>query len=233
MSIKKSLLGLAAVAIVTMAFASPATATDGKLRDITGTELIAENTVLHLVGWTKFTTEAGSFVCHTTWNIKAVGGTGTTGSATSYTAPDPTKCTGTGLFNGCKVTKYEVKNLPYHVTITDNGRVDITGNIEIHNTYSSCAMTTTLLTFSEIQLTPLKTGTRTVTGTENKLGETAALNEPIAGFEVDGSKGPGGVGSGLMHIKDIFGAESTGEITFSGEFELTSDTRCTYEISAT
>jgi hypothetical protein len=229
MSIKKSLLALAVAATAAMAFASPAMATDGVLRDVGGgTAPIAENTVLHLIGWTKFSTPNASFECHVTWSIKAVGTSGTTGSVTSYTIPDTTKCTKTGGWNTCAVKSHEAKNLPYHATITDNGRVDITGNIQIHSTYSGCVIKTTLLTIQEIQLTPLATGTRAVTGTEGKLGGTAALNEAIAGFEIDGF-----TGGGEVHMEDIFGGKSTEPFTsLTGEFELTSPERCTYEITA-
>ena len=230
MSIKKSLLALVAAAIATMALASSAMATDGVLRDHVGTEPIKENTVLHLVGWTKFTTANGSFECHRTWNIKAVGNAGSTGEVTAFTIPDTTKCTNSGAYAGCKVKTHETKNLPYHVTVTDNGRIDITGKIQIYSEYSNCLMKSTLLTFEEIQLTPKKTGTTVPapTGTENKLGATAALNETIAGFEI------GGLTAGPIHIVNIFGGESTENITgLTGEFELTSPQRCTYEITAT
>jgi len=229
MSIKKSLLTLAAAAMATMALASPAMATDGVLRDTSGTSTIPGNTVLHLVGWTKFTTVQTSYECHLTLNIKVIGGTGTTGEVTAFAVPDKSKCIGGGLFNGCTLKSHEANNLPYHVTITDNGRVDITGNIEIHSTYSGCLMKTTMRTYKEIQLTPLKTGTRAVTGTENTLGETAGLNEAIAGFEFDGFNE-----GAEVHMESIFGAKSSEAITgIPGELELTSDTRCTYEISAT
>ena len=230
MSVKKSLLAITVAATAVMAFASPAMATDGVLRyHHAGTPTVPAGTVLHLVGWTKFTTAQTSYECHLTWNIKVIGATGTTGELTTFAVPDKSKCKGGGLFNGCTLQSHEAKNLPYHVTITNNGRIDITGNIEIHSTYSGCLMKTTMRTYKEIQLTPLKTGTRTVTGTENKLGETASLNETIAGFEVDGFNE-----SAVVHMEDIFGGKSTEAITgIPGELELTSDTRCTYEISAT
>ena len=228
MSIKKSLLALAVAATAAMAYASPAMATDGKIRaHHAGTPEIPAGTVLHLVGWTKFTTAKGSFNCHVTWNIETT--SGSTGKATTFDVPDMSKCTATGSFNGCKVNGFAAKNLPYHVTVTDNGRIDITGNIQIHSTYSNCLLKTTLRTLQEFQLTPLKTGEGVVTGTENRLGVTAALGETIAGFEIDGIN-PGSE----VHMEDIFGGKASEAISsITGELELTSPQRCTYEITAT
>ena len=230
MSIKKSLLALIVAAMATMAFASPALATDGVLRDTNGgTAPIPENTALHLIGWTKFATPNASFECHVTSTIKAVGTTGNTGSVTVFTIPDTTKCKGGGLLAGCTVMSHESKNLPYHATVTSNGRLDITGTIEIHSTYvSGCLAKTTLLTLSEVTLIPLKTGERVVTGTEGRLGVTANLNEPIAGFELTGF-----TAKGEVHIVDAFNHAFTEKLTaVSGEFEIAGTERCTYEITA-
>ena len=232
MSIKKSMLALAVAAMATMAFASSAMATDGVFRDVTGTTEMGANRELHMIGWMKFlTTPRGSYECHVTAIVKST--TASTGTVTNLTVPDTTKCTGTGLLNGCKLKAHEPTNLPWHVTVTDNGRIDITGNIVIHIKYSNCLAKEVTLTFEEIQLTPLATGERVVTGTSNKLGGTAVLNEPIAGFEVDGSKiDTEPVTKGTAHVKDIFGGEKTEEATPTGELELTEADRCTWEISA-
>ena len=228
MSTKKSLLALLAAAMATMAFASPALATDGVLRDVQTGSPIAAGTVLHAVGWTKNTTANASFECHVTWNIEAIGSTGTTANVTTLTVPDTTKCTYTGLYKGCTLKTHEAKNLPYHVTVTDNGRLDITGNIELHYTFSGCLVKTTLLKLSEVRLTPLLTGSRAVTGTENKLGSTAVLNEPIAGFEVDEF-----TANGKMIIVSSFGTKSEEALeSVSGEIELTAGSRCTYQVSS-
>ena len=231
MSIKKSMLALAVAAMATMAFASSAMATDGKFRDVTGTAEMGANRELHAVGWAKFETGAGSYECHVTAIVKSTNAS--TGTVTKFDVPDTTKCTGKELLNGCKLTAHEPTNLPWHVTVTDNGRIDITGNIVIHIKYSNCLAKEVTLTFEEIQLTPLATGERVVTGTSNKLGGTAVLNEPIAGFEVDGSKiDTEPVTKGTAHVKDIFGGEKTEEATPTGELELTEADRCTWEISA-
>jgi len=239
MSIKKSMLALAVAAMATMAFASSAMATDGKFRDVTGTAEMGVNRELHAVGWAKFTTAKGSYTCHVTSIVKSSSSSSTsasTGTVTKFDVPDTTKCTGTGLLNGCKLKAHKPENLPWHVTVTDNGRIDITGNIVIHIEYSSCLAPTVTLTFDEIQLTALGTkNKRTVTGTENRIGDTAALNEEIAGFEIDSSKVdevPGPVTKGTAHVKDPFGGETTEEATPTGEFELTDADRCTWEISA-
>jgi hypothetical protein len=231
MSIKKSLLALAAAAMATMAFASSAMATDGVLRDHTGeTKPIAENTELHLIGWVKITTNSSSFECHVTAIVKATGTTGTTGDVNTFTVPDTTKCTGTGGLNGCKLKAHD-PTTPYHLTVTDNGRVDVTktgGTIVLHLEYDACLVKKVTLTINEVQLTPKKTGTTPVppTGTQNTLGATAALGETIAGFEISS-------GTGVEHVENIFGGKSEETATLSGELELKSPTRCTYEITAT
>ena len=228
MSIKKSLLALAAAAMATMAFASPAMATDGVIRDHEGTAAIGNNTEVHMIGWAKFTTGKGSFECHVTAVIKATGATGSTGDVTTFNVPDTTKCTGTGLLNGCKLTSHS-SNTSFHATVTSNGKIDITktgGKVTIINTFSGCLVKNLTTTFSSIELTPLKTGTTSPapTGTENRLGVTAALNEPIAGFEFEASA--------VMHVEDIFGGKTEEAVITTGKFEITGAARCTYEISA-
>ena len=235
MSIKKSMLALAVAAMATMAFVSSAMATDGVFKDVTGTAEMGANRELHAVGWAKFTTEAGSYTCHVTSIVKSTNAS--TGTVTKFDVPDTTKCTGTGLLNGCKLKAHKPENLPWHVTVTDNGRIDITGNIVIHIEYSSCLAPTVKLTFDDITLTPKKTGTTTPapTGTENRLGVTAALNEPVAGFELDGSsltEPDGKTVAGTAHIKDLFGGEKSEVATATGESELSAADRCTWEVSA-
>jgi len=223
-----------------MAFAAPAmAATDGSLVDHNNTEeVIPPNTVLHTVGWAKFATAAGSLECHVTSAVKATGTTGSTGDVTSFTVPDTTKCTGTGLLNGCKLASH-TSNTEYHVTVTSNGRLDVTkeekkGVITITNTFSSCLAKKITLTFTEVQLTPLKTGTTKATGTEGRLGATAVLKETIAGFEIDGTTGPELEKKptiGVADVEDAFGGTKQEPITgVSGEFELTGSARCTWEI---
>jgi hypothetical protein len=223
MSIKKSLLALAVLALAMMGFASSAMAGTGKLVHHEGTTPIPEGREMHSVGWAKFATGTGTFTCHTTSVTKATGTTGTTGQVTAFTVPDTTKCTGTGFANGCKLKSHQSTNLPYSSTVTNTGRVDITGSIVLDNVYEGCVLKKATLTFSSIELTPLKTGSRVVTGTENRLGETANLKETIAGFEIDSA-------SGTVEREDIFGGKSTEAVTGSGEFELTSPDRCTWEI---
>jgi len=235
MSIKKSMLALAVAAMATMAFASSAMATDGKIRDVTGTGEMGANRELHAVGWAKFETGSGSYECHVTSIIKSTNAS--TGTITKFDVPDTTKCTGGGVLGKCKLTAHEPTNLPWHVTITDNGRIDVTGTIVIHIKYKECVAKEVTLTFDEIQLTPLSTVTpHEATGTAGRLGVTAALNEPIAGIEIDASSllDEGKTVKGTAHVKDIFGGEVTEEAAATGESELSSATeRCTWEISAT
>ena len=236
MSIKKSLLAFVAAAMATMAFASPAFAADGVLRDVGSGEPIKEFTVLHVVGWAKFETVSGaSLECHVTANIEATGKGGNTANVTKFTIPTTSQCTGAGSLKGCVVKTHESKNLPWAATVTSDGRVDISGNMEIHNTFSGCLVKTTLLTLSEVTITPLKTGTKNITGGtgEAKLGATAALGEPIAGFEITGF-----TAKGEVHIESSLGTKSTEALkAVTGEFELTKEEggvaqRCTYEITA-
>ena len=230
MNIKKSLLALLAAAMATMAFASPAMATDGFIRDATTNETIHGGTALHLVGWTKFTTGGSSLECHVTSIIKSI--TGSTGEVSVLTTPDTTKCKGAGALNGCTVKTDEAKNLPYDITVTENGRVDISGKIELHNTYSGCLVKTTLVKLSELTLTPLATGTRAITGGtagNALLGGTAALNEPVAGFEVDGF-----TANGKVQVESSLGTKSEEALAgFTGEVEFREkEDRCTYKITA-
>ena len=228
MIIKKSLLALVAAVMASMALASAALAAeDGTLVDQEGIITIPAGTVLHSIGWAKFATAAGSLECHVTATVEATGASGTTADVTAFTVPDTSKCTGTGLFQNCNMKTEESKNLPYHATVTSDGKVDVTGDIEIHSTYSKCLAKTTLLTLSEVTLTPLKAGERAVTGTAGKLGETAALNEPISGVEIGGF-----TAKGEVHIESSLGTKSTEALkSVSGEFELTEGDRGTWAVT--
>jgi hypothetical protein len=226
MSVKKNLLALAIMAMATVAFASSAMAGTGRVLDVNTGAPIPENHQLHYVGWAKFSSGTGSYTCHVTAVIKATGTAGATGQVTQFTVPDTSKCTGTGSESGCKLKGYIATNLPYHVTPTAGGVVaqpdfDVTGNIVIHKEYENCFVKGTTLTFSEITLIPLKTGTTVATGTAGKLGTTAKEGEPIAGVELSGI--------GEYHLLDFF-SETTGAVTASGELELAAADRCTWKL---
>jgi hypothetical protein len=230
MNIKKSLLALAVMAMAMMAFASSATAGTGKIVHFTNNTDIPANRVLHFIGWAEFKTITGSFKCHVTANYKAT--TASTGHITEFTVPDTTKCTGGGFLNGCKLKTHVPTNLPWHVTVTAGGAgiqpdFDVTGNINIHNTYENCFASSATLTFSSVTLAPLKTGASvepTSTGTLGKASGTAAEGVAIAGVEIveSGSKG-------TVDIKDGFGEHSEA-VTAAGHLELTELDRCTWKI---
>jgi hypothetical protein len=223
MSIKKSLLAIAVLAISMMGFASSASAAeDGTLVDVTGNVPIAAGTTLHLTGWAKFVGGLGSEECHVTSVVNAT--SDTTGEVTNFSVPDVSKCKN-GIL-GCTLSDVTSDNLPYHVTVTKND-LDVTagakGAINITNTYDGafCAIRgISKLTFpTGITLTPQKTGTNVVTNTGNRLGGTVGAGEPIAGTDLSGS-GVIDKPSGAME-----------NITASGELELTEATkRCTYKI---
>jgi len=232
MSMKKSLLALAATALALMGFASSAmAATDGVVRDVTTNAIIPNATELHAVGFAKFRDPAtgGTFECHVTSVIKAEGATGTTGKVTSFGIPDTTKCTGGGVLAFCTLTSNTTDNLPYHATVTPPGAgipagdFDVTGNIVLTQNFGGfCPIAgANKITFNAITLTPLKTGAEAVTGTSGRLGTTAALNDPIAGIELSGT--------GTLDKPD----GSTAVIEASGKLELSSATqRCTWKIAA-
>jgi hypothetical protein len=223
MSIKKSLLAVAVLAVSMMGFASVASAAeDGTLVDVTGNVPIVAGTTWHLTGWTKFAGGLGSIECHNTMVIKWT--SDTTGEVTNLSVPDVTKCKNAIL--GCTLTNVTTDNLPYHVTVTKTD-FDVTagasGPIRITHTYEGafCAIRgVSSWTYANgITLTPLKTGTNVATNTAGHLGGTAAAGEPIAGFEKSGS--------GI--IDKPSGAQEN--ITTSGEVELSEATkRCTYKI---
>jgi hypothetical protein len=217
MSIRKSLLTLAATALMLMGFASPTMAAeDGIIRDVSTGSLIAQGTELHAVGSVKYVIWLGSFECHVTAVIKATGTAGTTAQITSFTIPDTTKCTGSGFLAGCKIKSAITTNLPYSVTVTP-ADLEVTGNMVFLNEYPSCVLAKQTMKFYKFTLRTLKTGTDVVTGTNGHLGTTAEEGEPIAGFELEAT--------GVMP------GPPDKEITTTGELELTSPERCTYYLS--
>jgi hypothetical protein len=227
MSIKKSLLALAAMAIAAMGFASSAmAATDGVVRHVPNGTIIPAGRELHFIGRAKFSTEGGSYECHVTSVVKVEGSTGTTGSMTVFTVPDTTLCTGTGLLNGCKLKGHQGIFLPWHVTATP-ADFDLTDSfqIQISYTFGNCLAKSVGFNFNSITLSPLNTNfPRTVTGTFGRLGDTAAANEPIAGVELSGS--------GTARVENIFGGIQSEWVTASGELELTDSDRCTWFLNA-
>jgi hypothetical protein len=226
MSIKKSLIVLAAMAIALTGFASSAlAATDGVVRDVTDNSLIPENRELHFIGFFRFDVPSvANFRCHVTTIVKITGATGTTGHVKTFTVPDFTKCTGGGTLANCTLSSFSTNTetgSPWHVTATPTD-FDVTGNIIISNTFASsfCLLSgkSVSLTFSSITLKPLKTGSNGATGTFNHLGTTAAAGEPIAGVEIEGTgTAEGGV---------------SGEVKASGELELTEADRCTWKLAS-
>jgi hypothetical protein len=216
-------------------FASSAVAaTDGVIRDAVTGAIIPENRELHGVGWASF--EAGSIgkmTCDITSVIKMIGPTGTTGNVTNFSVPDVTKCTWTSFIAGCHLTSNTTRNLPYHVTVTPPavgntggdfavtpgaaGIIILTQNIS--GNLCPIADTDASVTVNSPTLKPLKTGSRVVTNTLNKLGETSGREEPIAGIEFESTG-----------VLDAAGSETP--ITIKGELELTEIDRCTWKIAA-
>jgi hypothetical protein len=227
MSIKKSMLALAVAAFAAMGLASSATAaTDGVVRDVTNNAIIPNGTVQHAVGWAKYVNEENESVeCHATSNLTSTGTEGKTGH-TTFEVPDVSKCTTSGsLLGPCTVVSVTPTNGPYHVTVTPTD-FDVTGTIVIHTDFDGpfCLVDETTLTFSAITLTPTKTGNRAVTGTTIKLGATAAAGDPIAGVHLEGS--------GEVHIKNVFGGETTEPVTATGELAVTGTNTCTWKLAA-
>jgi hypothetical protein len=240
MSIRKSLIAVAAMALALMGFASSAmAATDGVIRDTVDNSIIPANREVHLIGWAKFDTSSGNYECHVTSVLKVTGSTGTTGHVKTFTVPDRSKCTGSGFLSGCTLTAFSnnTEGLhPWHVTVTPPSETIPAGDfdvkpesesekIEIHNTFGgSCfgSGQSVTLKFSTITLKPLQTGTTTITGVPagtGHLGGTATAAEPkIAGAEISGT---GTVEGGLG-----------GSVTATGELEVTEADRCTWKITA-
>jgi hypothetical protein len=227
MSIKKSLLVLAALALAMMGFASLASAAeDGTVVDVKTGHFMTAGEEMHLVGWAEFHNSGGTgIICHVTAVL--VAHDDTTGTVTNFSIPDTTKCKGTQALAQCKVKSDEVTNLPYHATATPPdeatpaGQIDVTGNIVIHNKLEGflCPKEITL-TFSEIILKPLETGGSPITGGAGLgagAGNTAEAGDPIAGVEIRGS--------GTSHISGI-----EDKVQATGELELTSDDICTWII---
>lgn len=214
MSIKRSLATVAAAALASMALAPSALAAeDGTIVEINASDY---------QGWAKFNIPGvGSYECHVTAKSEITGDTG--GKVLQFTVPDTTKCTGTGVIEGCKLSSHSSNTPTFTATPTD---FDVT-SVEITNTFSGCSTTNVTLTFSSITLRPLKTGARAVTNTDSNLGETAQPGEPIAGVEISGS--------GTIHSEQhiIFVPTTRNlEVTASGELEITGEDRCTYTLQA-
>jgi hypothetical protein len=235
MSIKKSLIALAAMAIALMGFASTAMAVvDGKIRDVTSTSTeIPNNQELHFVGAAKFSntsTPPESHECHVTLVVKTTALGGSTGQVTNFTIPNTANCTGTGVYNGCTLTSHSTTNLPYAVTTTATD-FDVTGTIVIHHVFSGCIVEKTTLTFSGITLKPLSTTNKAAaTNTAGNLGDTAtagtssADGHAISGVELSGT--------GQGHAT-VFGFESSENVTLSGKLELSeAANRCTWYLSS-
>lgn len=237
MSMRKGLLALAALALAMMGLASSAMAADGVVRDASTNSIIPENREIHLAGWAKFDSGSGNYECHVSSVLKVEGKTGTVGRVTSF-APKTANCVGSGLLSGCTLTA-DSNNTegtgahPWRVTATAPGGTipagdfdvtpeNSTEKIEIKNTFGGFCFASgqsITLKFSSITLTPLKTGTRTVTNTAGHLGETATAAEPkIAGVEI----------SGEGTVEGGFG----GTVTATGELEVASADICTWKIAS-
>jgi hypothetical protein len=227
MSIRKSLIVLAALALAMMGFASMASAAeDGTVVDVKTGEPMEPGEELHLVGWAEFHNHGNTgIICHVTSVL--VAHDDTTGTVTNFSIPDTTKCKGTNALAQCKVKSDPVTNLPYHATATPPdaatpaGQIDVTGNIVIHNKLEGflCPGEITL-TFSEIILKPLETGGNPITGGAGLgagAGNTAEAGDPIAGVEIRGT--------GTSHIGGL-----ADEVQATGELELTKEDICTWII---
>ena len=225
MSVGRSLLVSALVAIAAMALASSAMAWDAKFRDRVGEDEIPSGRLLHTAGWTKFSGAQGSYACHT--SIVAEAATAARGYITSFAVPDKAKCAGTGVLNGCRLKSYTPTNLPYSFTVTDTGpsetEIEVSGTIWIDGELEGCLVKSLTLTVGGINVLPLKTGRSIVAGTSNRLGATATPKEPIAGFTIAGT-------NDRADIEDAFGGKFEEETTVSGEVELTEPDRSTWEI---
>jgi hypothetical protein len=229
MSIKKSLLAVAATALALMGVVSSASAaTDGVIRDTPGGGIIEDGRELHGVGWASFTgeSEPHGIECHVTSVVKVTGSTGTTGHVSNFSVPNTKNCTGKGVFSGCIFNSVTSKNLPWHFTVTPND-FDVTPpagkEIEVEISVSGLfCPPVVVLTLPSVTLKPLKTGTDGVTGTAGHLakGKTTAAGEAIAGVELEGK--------GKVHMEPF----GTLNMTVAGELELTAPDRCTWKIAA-
>jgi hypothetical protein len=235
MSIKKSLLALAVLALAMMGFASSAMAEGGHIRDVKTGLPPEAGREFHFVGWAKFETGAGSLECHVTAVLVATGTEGKTGHVKTFTVPDTTKCKKGGGIANCTFKSHEATTTgpngeeTWDVTATkeDFDLTSSTGVIVIHNKFEGfgCPSEITLTIEESITLRPLKTGVKIVTNTQNTLGETAKNGDPIAGieFHVEKSK------KSTADVKTIFGTTKE-ELTVAGELELTEADRCTWEL---
>lgn len=214
------MLVLAVATMVATAFASPTMAYDAKLRDHLGTDEIPSGRVLHTIGWTKFAGPSGSYICYTSASAKM--STAATGYVTAFTIPDPTKCGGTGLFNGCRLKSYKVTDLPYHVTVEEKARAKVSGTMWLDGEFEDCLAKKVTLTVGQMVPKMLKVGRRIVAGTNNRLGARAAPKEGIAGLAIAGA-------ASRLDVEDIFGGRSEAEVAVSGELELAESDCCTWE----
>jgi hypothetical protein len=218
MSIRKSLIATAAMALAMMGLASSAmAATDGVIRDVTTNGIVPLNHETRFKGWARFGSESGGTKCHSESVAKATNSTGTTGTA-SFVVPSVAATACTSEIPGCTLTAVEVTNSPYHMTVTPTD-IDVTGNIVIHNKYTGtfCFFKEITIEFSSITLKPLNTtNARSVTNTNNKIGNTAAAGEPIAGVELSGT------GT----------SPQVGKVEATGEMEVTGADLCTWKIAA-
>lgn len=226
MSIKKSLLAVAAAALATMAFAAPAMASH--LEDVEGGPPEAGHTT-HYRGWTKFTDSTGSgIICHATSETEATETSGETGKVTAFGAENPNteKCETFGELAelGCNVENngVEATNLPYNLE-TNGDDLEVSaganGPIVIHTRLEGFFCPDLKLTVdSPVTLKPLETGSG-VTNAPN-LGATAGTDTPIAGVELEGT--------GEVHIPLV----GTRSVTIEGELEATGEDLCTWELVA-
>jgi hypothetical protein len=234
MSIKKSLLPLAVLALAMMGLASSAMAGTGHIRDVKTGLPPEAGRELHFVGWAKFETANASLECHVTAVLVATGTEGKTGHIKTFTVPDTKKCKLTKKLEGCEFTKHEATTTgpsgeeTWDVTATkEDFDLSSPGGIVIHNNFKGflCPESVTLTFEEAITLRPLKTGTKPVTNTQNTLGETAKPGEPIAGVEFH-------VPKSVKNTADlkIFTNVTKEEVTAVGELELTEPDRCTWEL---
>jgi hypothetical protein len=223
MSLKKSLLAFAMIALAMTAFASSAMATTGFLRNVNDNSKIPAGHELHFVGWMRLLESPGNQIdCQANFTVKAETEGGATGHVTQQAVPNLSFCEAKGARKGCVVTEHQSRKLPWLFTTTTTN-FSVAG-MEINDKYKSCPifapLTESTLRFLELNLTPLKEGTTPIWGTEGHLGEKANPGEPIAGVRSEGvaeqELKPGGVGTTVI---------------YAGEFELTSADRSKWKIT--
>lgn len=218
MSVGKSVpLALVAMALALTTAPSTVSAADGALRDIDGSS-IEKGATLHFVGWMRFAFSGNSIQCHITATVEA---TGPSALDVKQFSVDTNNCTGQGLFAGCKTTSVSVEGLPYAVTVTPTD-FEIFSEVAIFYGLSNCVFvgfkTFDMLFETGITLRPLATGSRASTNTSGNLGASASPGEAIAGVEIFG-EGEANIDGAAIPL-----------IT-TGELELTTLERCTYELA--